>query len=107
MAAKTGMGLPKKMSKPIKDKRPFHIIRNGVLYEVIWDTNMYSINVPSLQGCMSVGETIDQALNMITEAMDLYIEVAREKDMYLPEQFMDREITSPPSTKVTRKATKR
>jgi predicted RNase H-like HicB family nuclease len=46
-----------------------------------------TITVPSLPGCFSFGETIDEALHMIAEAVDLWVEVAREKNLDIPPQF--------------------
>ncbi len=34
----------------------------------------YTIYVPSLQGCISQGETVDEALKNIKEAIELYLE---------------------------------
>jgi predicted RNase H-like HicB family nuclease len=47
------------------------------------------VQVPSLPGCFSQGETVDEALVNIREAIELYIEVLQEdgKDIppYIPE----------------------
>ena len=34
----------------------------------------YTVYVPSLQGCISQGETIEEALKNIKEAIELYLE---------------------------------
>ena len=34
----------------------------------------FNVEVPSLPGCISHGETVDQALSNIREAIELYIE---------------------------------
>jgi antitoxin HicB len=36
----------------------------------------YTVEVPSLQGCISQGETMDEALENIREAIELWIEDA-------------------------------
>lgn len=41
----------------------------------------YSVSVPSLPGCFSQGDTFEQALDNIKEAIDLYLE-----DEELPKQ---------------------
>ncbi len=41
----------------------------------------YSVSVPSLPGCFSQGDTFEEALKNIQEAIDLYLE-----DEELPEQ---------------------
>ena len=38
------------------------------------ETGGYSVTVPSLPGCFSEGETIEEALAMIKEAIELHIE---------------------------------
>lgn len=38
----------------------------------------YVVSCPSLPGCYSQGETIDEALANIREAIELYIEVLEE-----------------------------
>ena len=42
----------------------------------------YTVYVPSLRGCISEGETRDEALHNIKEAIELYLEPGDEK---LPE----------------------
>ena len=42
----------------------------------------YVVTCPSLSGCYSQGETIDEALSNIREAIELYLEPA--EDDYLP-----------------------
>ncbi|HEX5480308.1 MAG TPA: type II toxin-antitoxin system HicB family antitoxin [Dehalococcoidia bacterium] len=66
----------------------FHIIKDGVIYE-LWpeEGSGYVITVPALPGCTSFGETIDEAMTMIAEAMDVWLEAARENGYPIPEQF--------------------
>jgi antitoxin HicB len=37
----------------------------------------YTVTVPSLPGCISEGDTFDEALKNIKEAITLYLEVIR------------------------------
>lgn len=39
----------------------------------------HTVTVPLLLGCVTYGETIDEAIAMAREAIDLYIEDLREK----------------------------
>jgi predicted RNase H-like HicB family nuclease len=38
------------------------------------DESGYTVYVPSLPGCISEGETVDEALANIREAIELYLE---------------------------------
>jgi len=41
--------------------------------------------VPDLPGCVAVGETKDEALRLIQEAIELHLESVREEGLPLPE----------------------
>ena len=47
--------------------------------------NSFGAYVPDLPGCAVVGETREQALQLIREAMELHIESLREQGGPLPE----------------------
>jgi predicted RNase H-like HicB family nuclease len=38
----------------------------------------YTVYVPSLPGCISEGETVEEALTNIREAIDLYLETVED-----------------------------
>lgn len=66
----------------------FHVIKSGIVYELEEEPEGgFSISVPALPGCLSFGETFEEAMTMIEEAKDLWLEVAREKGFPIPEQF--------------------
>ncbi len=44
----------------------------------------YTVTVPSLPGCITYGETIDEAIKMVREAIELYIESLREHNEEIP-----------------------
>jgi len=44
----------------------------------------YTVTVPSLPGCVTYGETIDHALAMAKEAIELYIESLRAHGEEIP-----------------------
>jgi len=52
----------------------------------------YHVSCPSLPGCHSQGETIDEALANIREAIELYIEDLVENGEVVPEDSLDRVI---------------
>ncbi|HUU62355.1 MAG TPA: type II toxin-antitoxin system HicB family antitoxin [Dehalococcoidia bacterium] len=44
----------------------------------------YTASVPSLPGCVSQGETKEEAMANIKEAIELYLESLRERKLPLP-----------------------
>ena len=47
----------------------------------------YTVEVPSLPGCISEGDTIDEALANIKEAIELHIESMMAHGEAVPEDF--------------------
>jgi len=45
----------------------------------------YTVYVPALPGCVSQGETTDEAMDNIREAIMVYLESLRERGIALPE----------------------
>jgi predicted RNase H-like HicB family nuclease len=67
---------------------PIHVLKEGIIYELReLPEGGYFISVAALPGCTSFGETIDEALAAVREAMDLWIEVARERGLDVPDEF--------------------
>jgi predicted RNase H-like HicB family nuclease len=46
----------------------------------------YTVTVPALPGCITYGENIDHALDMIKEAIELYIESLEAHGDPVPEE---------------------
>jgi len=44
----------------------------------------YTVTVPSLPGCVTYGETVDEAIAMAKEAIELYIEDLLERGEEIP-----------------------
>jgi predicted RNase H-like HicB family nuclease len=44
----------------------------------------YTVIGPALPGCITFGETVDEAIAMAREAVEVYIEHLREKDEEIP-----------------------
>ncbi len=44
----------------------------------------YTVTVPSLQGCVTFGDTIDDAITNAKEAIELYLESLREHGDPIP-----------------------
>lgn len=47
------------------------------------------VECPSLPGCISQGKTKDEALVNIKEAIDLYLEVLRDKGLSVPSDRLE------------------
>lgn len=46
----------------------------------------YTVEVPSLPGCVTEGDTVEEALANAREAIDLYVETRRELGLDVPEE---------------------
>ena len=44
----------------------------------------YTVYVPALPGCVSQGETIEEALSNIKEAIEVYLESLKERRLLIP-----------------------
>ena len=66
----------------------FHVIKHGVVYELRPEPEGgFTINVPALPGCISYGETFEEAMTMIADAMEGWLAVARDEGFPIPAQF--------------------
>lgn len=45
------------------------------------ETGGYSVNIPALAGCISEGETFEEALKNIKEAAELYLEDLKSSEI--------------------------
>ncbi len=46
----------------------------------------YVVSVPALPGCMSQGETFEEATKMITDAIKGYLQVLKEEKQEIPQE---------------------
>lgn len=53
----------------------------------------YTVTVPSLPGCITFGETIDEAISMAEEAIELYIESLIAHNEPIPDELKTLEYT--------------
>jgi predicted RNase H-like HicB family nuclease len=56
------------------------------------DEGGYTVFVPTLPGCISEGDTVDEAMQNIREAIELYLEPV-EDDLVAGENSLVRELT--------------
>ncbi len=54
------------------------------------ETGGFVASCPSLPGCHSQGETLEEAIANIREAIELYIEVLEEDGKPIPDDTLDR-----------------
>ena len=57
--------------------------------ELIRDPEGWFVRVKELEGCMSQGDTAEEAIEMIQEAMELWLEVSLEDGLPIPEPRPD------------------
>jgi len=75
--------------------KTFQVIRGGIVFELQSEPEGgYTITVPSLPGCISYGETFEKAIEMIKDAMEGWLAVAREEGVPIPEQFVTIELAA-------------
>lgn len=57
----------------------------------------FTVNVPSLPGCITFGETLDEAMSMAREAIELYIEslVAHGEEIPTESEVLEYTLTIP------------
>ena len=61
----------------LKPRDKLRIIRDGIEYEFeVAEEGGYIVSVPELPGCVSQGDTFEQALEMIQDAAEGWLRVA-------------------------------
>jgi antitoxin HicB len=50
------------------------------------DEGGYSVTVPALPGCVTQGETLEEAITMAKDAIHLYVETLRAEGEAIPEE---------------------
>ena len=66
----------------------FQVIRSGIVFELQPEPEGgYTVTIPSLPGCISYGQNFEEAIEMIKDAMDGWLVVARDEGVPIPEQF--------------------
>jgi antitoxin HicB len=68
--------------------RVFQVIRSGIVFELQSEPEGgYTISVPSLPGCISYGKNFEEAIVMIKDAIEVWLSVAKEEGVPIPEQI--------------------
>lgn len=60
----------------------------------------YSVSVPDLPGCLSQGDTFEQAKSNIKEAIELYLEDADEELYHVTPEEARKEFMAPVSVRI-------
>ena len=76
------------MDKPLSKK----ILKYTAIFEPA-EEGGYVVSVPALPGCVSQGETFEEATAMIKDAMQGYLEVLKEEKQDIPQERPDVVIT--------------
>ncbi len=53
----------------------------------------YTVIVPALPGCITYGETVDEAIEMAKEAVELYVEELAERGEPIPDDSRTLELS--------------
>lgn len=69
------------MAKSLSKK----ILKYTVIFEPA-EEGGYTVSVPALPGCISEGDTFEEATKMITDAMKGYLEVLKEEKQEIPQE---------------------
>ncbi len=87
--------MPVKKAKEKRSSKPFQVIREGIVFELQPEPEGgYTISVPSLPGCISYGETFEEAIEMIKDAMQGWLAVAEQEGVPIPDQFKEIQIAA-------------
>ncbi len=70
------------MKKQITHK----IYQYTAIFEPDEETGGFTVTIPSLPGCISEGDSFEEALQNIQEAAGLYIEVIKDRKMEIPRE---------------------
>lgn len=60
------------------------VFKYTAIFEHDKEQGGYTVTIPSLPGCVSEGETFEEALKNIKEAAELYLEDLRENNQEIP-----------------------
>ena len=55
----------------------------------------YTVHFPALRGCITYGDTLDEARDMAKEALELYLESLREDGLPIPDDSLAQPLQEP------------
>lgn len=72
----------------LKPKDRLKITKDGIEYEFeVAKEGRYVVSVPELPGCVSEGDTFEEAWEMIQDAMEGWLHVAAKHGDHIPARF--------------------
>ena len=70
----------------MKRKLTHQVHQYTAVFEPDVEANGFTVTIPSLPGCISEGDTFEDALRNIQEAAGLYIEVMQKRKFDIPRE---------------------
>ena len=70
----------------MKNKFSHKVFSYTAIFEPDEETGGFTTTIPSLPGCISEGDTFEEALQNIKEAASLYIEIMQEQKREIPRE---------------------
>ena len=72
----------------LKPKDRLKVIKDGIEYDFeVAEEGGYIVSVPELPGCVTEGDSFEEAWNMIQDAMQGWLHVAAEHGDPIPREF--------------------
>ncbi|MEK7565053.1 MAG: type II toxin-antitoxin system HicB family antitoxin [Patescibacteria group bacterium] len=71
----------------MKSKLTRKIYQYTAVFEPDKNSGGFTVTIPTLPGCVSEGDTFEEALKNIKEAAVLYIEVMRDRSFNVPSLY--------------------
>jgi len=68
----------------VKKKLTHKVYQYTAVFEPDKKSGGFTVTIPALPGCISEGDTFEEALKNIKEAAILYLETAREENQEIP-----------------------
>lgn len=66
----------------------FQVIDNGIVFDFMEEPEGgYTVSIPSLPGCVTYGQTFEKAMEMIVDAMEGCVTVAKEEGLFISEEI--------------------
>lgn len=68
----------------MENVKRMEVLKYTAIFEPDKEAGGYTVTIPALPGCISEGETFEEALENIKEAAELYLEVLKEEKEEIP-----------------------